>query len=230
MPGFGSIGQLAIGQVTIVTAEFFPDKWMQPLSEPVRLRPGLRAGQQQAHFFDPVPVVSFSWFEALSEPVRSPPRSPAALYPNFFMQPAPSPFVASGWFMPLSEPVRFRPGLKAALQQFFTTDPTVIPLTHGLIPWFAPLNEPVRKLPGLDAARQQFLAAPSQLRPTPTTTAVLDALETKDVFLGGIAIFNPPASAEIGVVDTTFFAAEIGLIQTTPGGSIASVQISISII
>lgn len=168
------------------------------------------------------------WYIALSEPPRFLPRLRPGL--QQFLAFDPQPFVPFGWFSGLSIPsVRTRRGLPAALQQAFAADTTVIP-TSKLIEWFAPLSEPVRKLSGLLAALQQFFTAPSQLRPNPTTTAVLDALETKDVFLAGVSVFNAPASAEIGVVDTTFFAAEIGVIQTSTTGTITSVSISISII
>jgi len=263
--GLGATGQFAIGEVdtgAAAGAEFIgPDKYMQRLSEPVRFLPAVRASAQQALAFNPQPVVSFSWFAPLSEPVRQRPRSPAALYPSFFYQPAPSPFVATGWFTPLSEPVRSKPALRTALQSFiayvpnpatvtpfawfrplsepvrikpalaralqpfFATDPSVIPL-QKLMTWFAPLSEPVRIKPGLRAWLQQFFTGPPRLLPTPTVTGTLSARETKDVFLAGVSAFNPPASAEIGIVDTGFPVAEIGI--ATP--AVASVSISIQII
>ncbi len=227
MLGFDAVGRFSLGQIPTAVAPSIG--WFSALSEPPRAPRRLNAGEQQFLAFAPLPLVSFSWFEGLAEPVRKLPRSPAAMAPAFFFQPAPSPFVATGWFEALSEPVRFRPGLPAYLQHVFSIDTSVIPLQE-LIEWFAALSEPVRFKSGLAAARQQFLAAPSQLRPNPTTTAVLDALETKDVFLGGAAVFNPAAAGEIGVIDTTFFAAEIGIVQTTTAGTIASGSISISII
>jgi hypothetical protein len=225
MLGFGATGQFAIGQVDTTTAgsEFIgPDKYMQALAEPVRFRRGLGAPAQAFVAFNPLPVVSFAWFEALAEPVRKPPRSPAAMAPVHFWQPAPSPFVATGWFAPLSEPVRKRPALPAGHKQFFAGDTTVIPLQTGLLPWFAPLSEPVRTRPGLAARLQQFLAAPSQLRPTPTTTGVLNALETKDVFQGGLRAWDRVVSGEVGVMEFSRPTAEIGIAPyNAPSGEAA---------
>ena len=88
------------------------------------------------------------------------------------------------------------------------------------------MSEPLHAKSGLHAARQQFLAAPSRLLPTPTMFGTLDADETKDVFLAGVSVFNPAASAEIGIVDTGFPLAEIGIAMPT----VASVRISVQII
>lgn len=227
MLGHGATGQFAIGEVGTGTAEFIgPDKYMRALSEPVRFLQGLKPSEQQFQAFNPQPFVSFSWFEALAEPPRALPRSPAALYPNFFFQPAPSPFVATGWFMALSEPARTRPGLLPPRQSFFTNDTSVIPLTHGLIPWYAPLTEPVRFRSGLAAARQQFLAAPSQLRPNPATSGIINATETKDTMVAGGSIFNRVTSGEIGVIENSFSGAEIGVSIA----AITSARISVRII
>jgi hypothetical protein len=51
-------------------------------------------------------------------------------------------------------------------------------------------------------------------------------LETKDVFLAGAITFNPPNSAEIGIVDTGFPAVEIGVAAP----KVATVSVSIRII
>lgn len=213
MFGFGATGQFATGEVGAASAEFIgPDKWMRALSEPVRALPGLKVAAQPFFAFNPQPVVSFSWFEPLTEPVRTRPRSPAALAPFHFWQPAPSPFVATGWFAPLSEPVRSRPGLKPPQQQFFTIDTSVIPLSK-LMEWFSAFSEPVRFKIGLGPQQQQFLAAPTQLRPNPATTGILSALETKDAFLAGTAVWDRVISGEIGVIELSFTGSEIGVIE-----------------
>lgn len=233
MLGLGATGQFAIGEVDAGTAEtILADKWYQELSMPVRTRPGLRPGQQQfGSLPDPFPFVSFGWFQELPIP---PVRTRQGLRPGQQQFAAADTAVIPvsrmvPWFVPLSEPVRFRPGLRPGQQQFGAADPSVIPIGR-MIPWFVPLGEPVRTRPGLAASRQQFLAAPSQLRPTPQVTGVLDALETKDTLQGSATTFNPAASAEIGVANPVFFAAEIGVSVQGASGTIASVAISISIV
>lgn len=110
-----------------------PGSWFVPLSEPVRVKPGLHASLQQTIAFNPVPVVSFGWFESLSEPVRLKPRlregaqQALALHPN--------PVVSFGWMENLSEPVRLKPGLRASLQQAYTSPPQLRPnpATSGIL-------------------------------------------------------------------------------------------------
>jgi hypothetical protein len=224
MLGFGAIGQFAIGQVGAAAGAetITPDKWFAALSEPVRFRPGLAAGRQQfSALADPYPFVSFSWFTELSKPASlTRPGLPPSQQQFTALYPMPSPFVATGWFAPLSEPVRSKPALPPALLPFFSADTAVIPVSK-LSPWFAPLSEPVRSRPGLAAARQQFLAAPTQLRPNPTITGVMSALETKDVFLGGARFWDRVISGEIGVIEQNFTGAEIGVVETavSPGTS-----------
>ena len=201
--------------------------WFAPLSEPVRQRPRSPAALYPSFFFQPAPspFVATGWFAPLSEPVRTKPALRAAQQPFTAYVPNPTTVTPFAWFAPLSEPVRIKPALARALQQFFATDPSVIPLTK-LMTWFAPLSEPVRIRPGLRAWLQQFFTGPPRLLPTPTTSGVLNARETKDVFLTGASAFNPAASAEIGLVDTGFPLAEIGISAPT----VASVSISIQII
>lgn len=222
MLGFGATGQFAIGQVGTVTGgaeNITPDKWFQPLSIPVRFRPGLRAAQQQfAALPDAFPFVPFAWYEDLAKPsIVARPALRTGEIPFFTFQPMPSPFVATGWFEALAEPVRFRRGLRPSQQPFFASDTTPIPVSK-LVPWFQALAEPVRFRQGLAAARQQFLAEPSRLLPTPTSFGVLNALETKDVFTGSARMWIRVVSAEVGVIESNFTGAEIGvspLRQTT---------------
>lgn len=228
MLGFGATGQFAIGQVGIGAAEnITPDKWYIALSEPVRFRQGLRAGQQQfSALSDPFPFVSFSWFEELSKPpVLTKPGLRPSQQQFLAFHPAPSPFVATGWFAPLSEPVRKKPGLPPARQPFFTIDTAVIPISK-LTAWFSALSEPVRFKIGLKPWLQQFFTGPPRLLPNPAITGIWASNETRDTFLAGAMIFNPPNSTEIGIVDTGFPAAEIGIAAP----AVASVSISIRII
>lgn len=168
--GLGAFGQFAIGEQTL--GGVTPDMWLQPLSEPARMRPGQPAAAQGAFFFDPVPVVPRDWFMALSEPPRARPRI-------------------------------------AAMVPFAVQDTTAIPV--GRVNWFMPLSEPVRKRSGLDAARQMFLAAPSRLLPTPTVFGRLDAIETKDVFTGGVRLWNRVTDGEVGIQEKSFTGAEVGV-------------------
>lgn len=204
MPGLDAVGRPVVGQISNFVTAIVPVISSHDQAEP-QLR-GTRdrryrivqaaSGEFRSVFFS-IPFQP-SWFEALSEPVRKKPRSPAALSPFAFWQPAPSPFVATGWYANLSTPVRIKPGLKASLQPFFTTDTNVIPVST-LMTWFDNLSDPVRIKPGLKASLQDFLAAPSRLLPTPTIFGVLNALETKDTFLAGARVFNRPTSGELGV-------------------------------
>jgi len=226
MLGFGATGQFAIGQVDTggaAGAEFIgPDKYMQRLGEPVRARPRSPAAMSPFFFMDPQPFVSFSWFDGLAEPVRRRPRSPAAMAPVHFMQP--TPVVSFSWFDALAEPVRRRPALKAGENPSFFWQPTPSPFAAS--GWFSALSEPVRFKIGLKPWLQQFFTAPPRLLPNPTLFGTLSALETKDVFLAGASAFNPAASAEIGIVDTGFPDAGIGI--AVP--AVASVRISVQII
>lgn len=233
--GADALGRLVLGQISVGT----PTAIVPVISDPVLEQPPLRGSLDKRYrialaasgeFRVILPIIPFqpSWFEALSEPVRNKPRSPAALSPYAFWQPAPSPFVATGWYANLSEPVRIKPGLRSDLQQAYTSDTDVIPISK-LIQWFANLSEPVRIKPGLKAAMQQFLASPSRLIPTPTSFGVLDATETKDTFLAGAMLWNRATDVEIGVINTTPQPAEIGLYPTAPTAGTITVRISVII-
>lgn len=206
---------------------FFPTPlvsfgWFEELSKPQSLiRPGLSAGDQQFIALEPFPHVSFGWFEGLSEPVRF--RAFLAALQRF-IELDPLPRVSFGWFEGLSEPVRVKLGLPASEQQFLAIDTAVIP-TSRLTEWFAWLSEPVRIKPGLLAALQQFYAAPSQLRPNPTTFAILNALETKDTMLAGARVFNAIDSGEVGIYEAKSPPGEIGV--NVPTVIRASVAITI---
>jgi hypothetical protein len=200
--------------------------WFEELSIPsVRTKPGLLPPLQQFFAADTTVIPTsklIEWFQALSEP----PRFPRALPPgeHQFTALNPLPRVSFGWYEGLSEPVHFPPALRAALQQFYAADTTVIPTTK-LMEWFAGLSEPVRFKPALLAALQQFLAHPPQIRPTPTTTATLNALETKDTMLAGARVYNAVLSGEVGVYEAKSPPGEIGI--NVPTVTRASVAITI---
>jgi hypothetical protein len=146
--------------------------------------------------------------QQLSEPPRAPPRNPAALAP-LVAAPDPLPRVSFGWFEPLPEPiVKTLPGLKPGEQQFIVWQPAPSPFVAT--GWFTPLNEPVRFLPGLKPGEQQDLAAPTQLRPTPTSFVILNATETRDSFLGALMEWARVTSGEVGVIVNFTPTAEIG--------------------
>ena len=98
------------------------------------------------------------------------------------------------------------------------------------IEWFSNLSEPVRLKIGIGSWLQDFFAAPARVLPTPTITGTMDALETKDVFLAGATLWNRATSAEIGIIDTNRFAAEVGVSAQTEVGAIASVSVSIRMV
>lgn len=206
---------------------FVSFSWFNELSKPASLaRRGLQPAQQQflAYVPNPTTLTPFAWFMPLSEPARS--RQGIKSQQQPFLSFNPVPVVPFSWFSALSKPsIVARPGLRASQQQFLAFHPAPSPFVAS--GWFEPLSDPiVRTRRGLKPAQQQFLAWPPRLLPTPTSTGTLSALETKDVFLAGTSIFNPAASAEIGIVDTGFLAAEIGIAAP----AVASVSISVQII
>jgi hypothetical protein len=81
--------------------------------------------------------------------------------------------------------------------------------------WYMPLSEPQRQKPALLTARQQAWTGPSQLRPTPSISAVMNAIEQFDTFLGAGMAFNVPTSAETGVFEVQFPTGETGVSHTT---------------
>lgn len=215
MLGHGAIGQFAIGEVGAQAPEFIgPDKFMGALSEPQRRLPRSPAALYPNFFFNPAPspFVATGWYQALSEPQLQKRALRAAAQPFFFMQPLP--FVATGWYSPLSEPVRIKPALLRALMQFFAIDPNVIPTTR-IETWYQQLSEPQRHKIWLLTALQQAFAGPTQLRPNPDITAVMDAIEQLDTFLGGATSFSTPGSGEIGVLLSPPTTSEIGVIPAT---------------
>ena len=170
-------------------------------------------------------VLVDKWFVQFSEPVRFRPGL-AASAQQFAALSDPLPFVSFSWFEELAiPPVRTLPGLRPSQQQFFAFQPAPSPFVAT--GWFEALSEPVRFRVGLRPPWQQFAAAPVQLRPNPTTTGVLSAIETKDVFLAGIQEFNRVVSGEVGIIEASFTGAEIGVAKVP---AITSARVSIIIL
>lgn len=107
---------------------FFESAWHQPWSEPVRVKPALRTGLQQA-FFPPAQIVptTIGWFSLLSEPVRLKPRLPPGENPFCSFEPGPPVFDTIDWYGWLSEPKRFKLGLAPQLQHYFEAPPRLLP-------------------------------------------------------------------------------------------------------
>lgn len=226
--GGDALGRPVVGQISNPAADQVPIGWLRSLSDPVRTKRGLTAPRHPAFAYGSYqPVVSFGWMEALSEPVRVKIGLSAREQQFLALQPTPSPFVASGWFEWLSDPVRKKPRSPAALSPFDFFQPAPSPFVAS--GWYANLSDPVRIKPGLKAALQQAYVGPSRVLPTPALTGILDALETKDVFLAGAMIFNRPSNTEIGVINTTPQPAEIAVYPAAPTPGTITVRISIVI-
>ena len=136
----------------------FPDKWMRPLSEPVRTK-ALHAAYRPFFTIDakqltlPETTLVSKWFKPLSEPLRTRTagraRQLAHLQQAFAIDTKqltlPETTRVSKWFKPLSEPVRLRTP-RAAYAPFFTIDAKqlTLPETTRVSKWYRPLSEPVR--------------------------------------------------------------------------------------
>lgn len=123
----GALGQFPLGGGPTETVSAVFIDWFSPLSDPVRIRQGLRPEEQQSLALHPNPIVSFGWFENLSEPVRV----KRGLRPDEQQFLAGDteviPLTRAFWFAPLSEPVRIKPGLHAARQQFLASPSRLLP-------------------------------------------------------------------------------------------------------
>lgn len=122
-------------------------EWLSQWSDPVRLKPGLAAQQQQFYAGPINPTVSFSWFEPLADP-RVPLKPKVAEHPATTIGVPPADI---GWYRPISEPTLQKK--TAHLQQSLAWS-TFTPLpVHA---WIGPYSEPVRTR-ALAAAQQQAL-------------------------------------------------------------------------
>jgi hypothetical protein len=124
MLGFGAVAQFALDQGPADQAVSM--SWFAPLSEPVRIKRGLRPSLQQPSAFNPRPFVPFGWFRELSKPPILARRGlrPGEQQPFAF---EPPPRVSFAWFSPLSEPARTKRGLNAARQQFLAAPSRLLP-------------------------------------------------------------------------------------------------------
>ncbi len=141
------------------------DKWIYPLSEPVRQKPGLKAHLQQSLIAttldDETQIIQnfeSRWHQAWSEPVRV----KASLRPGLQQFFTGSVFTAEvvtldKWVYPWTEPVRSKPSLRTSLQSFAVSVPVFENVTVDK--WTYPWSEPVRQKPGLRAHLQQSLIA-----------------------------------------------------------------------
>lgn len=137
-----------------------PDKWFEPFSEPVRVKPGLRIYLNQTAptlvLNPPTQIQVIGWYEPLSDPVRQKPglRSSLQLTAAGPVLNPPTQIQVIGWYEPLNEPVRTKRGLPA-YEQIIPSLVTAETIT--LDKWYEPFSDPVRIKQGLLASRQSFL-------------------------------------------------------------------------
>lgn len=118
-----------------LTASPMLTSWFSPLSEPVRVKKGLRANlhpfQAQDTSLNPTSS-SFldGWFSPLSEPVRTKPGIRTGDQSFFSFDPVQLGAMEIPWYAPFSIPVRIKPGLKPALQQFLAQPPRLLPTAN----------------------------------------------------------------------------------------------------
>lgn len=151
------------------------DRWLRPLSEPVRVRPALLTGDQQAFAFvkaAPFPETTDpgKWYSPLSEPsVKARAGLRAGQQQSFIFSPAEEVTVAK-WLQPFTEPVRFRQGLPTREQQTFAFVKAA-PFAESVTVdrWLQPISEPRRFKPALATGEQQAFAFVKS-EPFPETT------------------------------------------------------------
>lgn len=216
MLGHGATGQFAIGEVGTTTAEIItPDKWYVALSEPVRFKRGLEARYQAFAAFHPNPIIDISWFANLSEPVRQKKGLRAQLHP-FETKANITPLVSFGWMSALSEPKRFKRGIRPDLQQFTAYVPNQTTITP--FSWFSSLSEPKRFKRGLRPDEMMFLGR-GEFVPI-SYTAILDAIEQGDFFLGVLSQFNIPLTAYVDIItNDPRYRGNLGVIAQAPQSS-----------
>lgn len=142
------------------------DKWHQPWSQPVRTKPSLITGAQQAFFAPPRIIVSFGWNEPTSwaDPVRKKPGIGAWLQQSFTFDPFPIPAgyvpaTEASWHYPWSTPVRVKIDPRHAVA-LASSGNVLNPLPVVTFDWNEPSSwsDPVRLRPPLLTAQQQFTA------------------------------------------------------------------------
>lgn len=131
--------------------------WFSGLSEPVRIRTGLKTNLQQNFAFPPVfqaTTVDIGWFGPLSEPVKKRSGLESRLWVYYQLNPLPI-TPAFGWFNSLE-------GLPRQLSRAARTDQAYSPFfqteTVTVDKWFKAFAEPPGSKRGLYAASQQALA------------------------------------------------------------------------
>ena len=130
--------------------------WFESLSDPVRIKNGAVAANQQFFTTSPNPIVSFGWFGSLVDPAK--PKASVRTAGQQTSTVDADPTVSFSWFAPLPEPVRSKP--RVAWQQFTTLDPYGLtqPETVTESRWHRPWPDIVYAKKTILAAQQQFLA------------------------------------------------------------------------
>jgi len=174
------------------------NKWHQAWSEPVRIKPGVRAQYQPFLIMGPVAptveqVLESKWHQAWSNPSVLTKRAlPISEQQALAFQ---FPFVKIDWFAWLSEPKRFKPMLITADQPFVHQD--LIPPSLLTFDWFTWLSEPVRIRPGLRKELQQpeFFNTFIPI----IYTALMQATERRDLFLASLYKNNQAQKAIVSI-------------------------------
>jgi hypothetical protein len=169
-----------------------------------------------AEFIDPG-----KYMQALSEPQRRKAGLLAAAQSFFFMDP--QPFVPFDWREPLSEPQRQKPRSPAALAPAFFFEPAPSPFVAT--GWFSALSEPQRPIK-MRTALYPAWTGPTQLRPTPTIFAVMNAIEQFDTFLAGATEFSAVDGAEVNLIVQRFSGAEPGVARIPITGARVSIRLT----
>ena len=157
---------LALSPFPITGETVTADKWIYPLSEPVRVKKSVP--WQQFTTLDPYgltqpeKVTESRWHQPWSEPVRIKSRISAASQQTLALHHNPT--VSFGWFGNLSAPTSLaKSGLRASLQQFTTIDPYALtqPERVSEDKWHQPWSEPQRSKRGLLAPAQLTSVVPT---------------------------------------------------------------------
>ncbi len=157
----------------------------------------------------PPVAVTFGWYASLVDPVKLPidPKRAIAIAASGQDQFNPLPLVSFSWFAELSKPQRLdRPRLPAGEQQFISWTPSQISMS-----WFKELEEPPRFPKRLAAPFNPFHGF-SNFVPL-AYTAMINARETLDLFLGVVWEYGTPVSAIVEVNEIVQVASPVGLIE-----------------
>ncbi len=175
------------------------DKWFAPWRDPVRVKPGLPAGEQSVFTGPIAPIETIQvdkWYASWRDPVRLPRRLQVSANPSFFPA-STNPAVSFSWFNSLAEPPKPKVGLAAASQQF-TAFVQAAPFAEAVLEskWHQPWSEPVRVKPGLRTGAQQVF-----------TTSPVVVFETVTLDKWYFAWTNPPkAKTSVSTANQQFIA------------------------